>query len=83
MMLRPYVILAKMKPEFHNDTIVYSAWAESPAKARQMVYDLYEENGWNITGIADLEAFVIRTNNFRPALYQIRQIAGIESEANR
>lgn len=76
--LRPYVILATMTAAFHNDTIVYSAWAESPAKARDLVYDLYIEQGWLITDIATLDAYVIRSSH-KPALSQIRQIAGSEA----
>lgn len=75
--LRPYVILATMTAAFHSDTIIYSAWAESPAKARDLVYDLYIEQGWNITDIAKLDAYVIRQSD-KPTLRQIRQIAGSE-----
>lgn len=82
MTLRPYVILAKMKPAFHNDTIVYSGWATSSDQAMQLVYALYDEQGWNKDYIEHLDAYAVRARQ-KPGVTQIRQIAGIESEASR
>jgi hypothetical protein len=73
--LRPYIILATMEASFHNDTIVYSGWAKSSDEAMQLVYALYDEQGWPKSDIKRVDAYAVRARQ-TSGISQVRQIAG-------